>query len=462
MKFKFLLLILVNVLALMSVLVTGARVMAAPIAVKGVALNATLMKPASGIKLELIRPAASGDGSLLGETTVDKDGRFAFPAREMAADDLLIVRGAYQGYGYLATAFDGQARLKEFGVTVNPQQVQLTVYEASKKPPKLQFQVHHLAIESAADGLKCIERIVVNNPSKSTYVGVGDVDGTVLLDIPKTAKNIKMDPKIPGKLVQTSHGWMATTPIAPSAYTDKNPLAGPNAIIFSYTMEWPSALPWARQVDVSQKILYPTKFFFIARKTDDRVLQVSAPQLSPDTEQELPIDGQSEVRLVNSIGRPMGDEAALSPDTQLKMTIKREVNALFWVFVAFIGALLLGVPLVLRASKRRPSQLAEGDEDGYPDDEFDDEESWSDDAEPAHAASVVSAAATNESSAKRAQGQGNASSFSPLQTSLQAQALIEEIAQLDDEFERGEIDETTYQTQRKQRKSRLLQQLSKP
>ena len=445
MKFKLWLLILVTALCLRSV-------QAAPVQIKGVALNATLMKPATGVRLELIRPAATGDGTLLGETKVDKDGRFAFPAREMAKDDLLIVRGAYQGYGYLATAYDGQARLKEFGVTVNPQQVQLMVYEASKKPPKLEFQVHHLAIESAADGLKCVERIVVLNPSKTTYVGVGNVDGTVLLDIPKAAKGLKMDAKIPGRLVQTSHGWMATTPIAPSAYTDTNPLAGPNAIIFSYTLAWPSALPWARQVDVSQKILYPTKFFFIARKTDDRVLQVTAPQLSPDTEQELPIDGNSEIRVVNSIGRPMGNEAALQPETQLNMTIKREVNALFWVFVAFLTALLLGVPLVLRASKRRPTAR----ENRYDDDGFEDEERWLDEAEPANAASVVSAAAMNDG----AGAQRNGTHFSPLHTSPQAQALIEEIAQLDDKFERGEIDEAAYQEQRKGRKALLLKQLS--
>ena len=430
-----------------------ARAHAAPQPIKGIALNATLMKPATGVKLELIRPAATGDGTLLGETTVDQDGRFAFPAREMAKDDLLIVRGAYQGYGYLTTAFDGQARLKEFGVNVNPQQVQLTVYEASKKPPKLEFQAHHVAIESAAEGLKCTERIVVINPSNTTYIGIGKVDGTVLLDIPKGAKDPKMDAKIPGKLVQTSHGWMATTPIAPSAYTDKNPLAGPNAIIFTYTMAWPSALPWARQVSLSQKILYPTKFFFIVRKPDDRVLQLTAPQLSPDAQQEIPIDGNSEIRIVNSIGRPMGDEAALQPDTQLNITVKREVNALFWVFVAFLSALLLGVPLVLRASKRRPHERENRDDDAEFDDELLEDEAWFDTVEPASTASVVSAAATSA----QASGEG----FSPLQTSPQARALIEEIAQLDDEFERGEIDATTHQNQRKKRKARLLQQLSR-
>ena len=440
------------------------------IAVSGIALNATTMKPAAGLALELLNPGAQvQDAAQLATTRTGADGRFKFPARQVGADDLLLIRAPFQGYGYLAVAYDGGELFKASGLTPKPENVQVQVYNSVSKPPALTFQVHHLAIESSAKGIKCIERIVVQNPSNATYVGVGKVKGTVLLDIPAGARDVKMDPKIPGELVKTSHGWAATTPIAPSRYVNRNPLAGPSAIIFEYFVDWPSALPWARTASLSQRVLYPTNFFFVARKTDDKVLQVTAPRLGKDENQELPIGQETEVRVVNAIGRPVSDKPALKADEKLDISIKREVNPLFWAFTAFLAAIVLAVPLALRQSRRRfsPAETWDDEED------FEEPEAQEEEAEGALSHQVAAAGATSENGVARAnrsaeRGAGarvstahsHSGTFENDRLSGQARAQIEAIASLDEEFEAGRLSEPEYRRRRAQSKSRLLDQLT--
>jgi hypothetical protein len=435
---------------------------AAPLRVKGIVLNATRMKPAAGLKIELVRPdAKSSTGTLISTATTTADGRFDFGTLDISKEDLLLTRAVHQGYGYLAAAYDGAGTLKDFGVKATPANVQIQVYDSTSTPPKLKFMVHHLAIESSEQGIKCTERIVVENPAKSTFTGIGSAKGTVLLDLPKGARDIKLDPKIPGKMVKTSHGWMATTPIVPSAYNTQNPLAGPNAIIYSYYVDWPSVLPWARQVDLSQKILYPTNFFFVARTTEDKVLQVTAPKLSADTPQQLPIDEQQETRLVNSIGAPMSSKPALDPETPLSIQVRREVNPLFWAFLAFIIAFCLAVPVVLRTGRKRSAAS-----------EWDDDDDLETSVEPASATLVNERTSTRVSETERASQNASATDYgaqngairreglSPAVLSPQAQKLIEQIAQLDEEHAAGGLEDALYQSRRAAWKEQVIEMLA--
>jgi hypothetical protein len=91
-----------------------------------------------------------------------------------------------------------------------------------------------------------------------------------------------------------------------------------------------------------------TKFFFVARTTEDKELQVVAPKLSPDTEAEVPLENKTEVRLVNSLGAPMmpqgGAPPALSADDEMKISVSRPVSATFWGFAAMTLALCLFLP----------------------------------------------------------------------------------------------------------------------
>lgn len=443
-------------MALVLALAT-ARGEAAPLRVAGIALNGTRFVPAAGLKIELVRPDPnSAVGTLVKTATTNAQGRFDFGTLDAAADDLLLARAVFQGYGYLSAAYDGAGRLKDFDVNPKPGQVQLQVFDATTKPPSMKFLVHHLAIESSAKGIKCVERIVVENSSRSTFTGIGGAKGTVLLDVPAAARDVKMDPKTPGKIVKTSHGWMATTPIPPAVYNKSNPLAGPAAIIFEYFVDWPSSLPWARRVDLSQKVLYPTNFFFVARKSEDRVLQVTAPKLGKEEATQLPIDGQPETRLVNSVGRPVADKPALATDTQLAIVIKREVNALFWVFLAFLGAVCIAVPLALRGGRKRADQTAQ---DALDDEEFESATS----GEPASEASVYAGTLDGETSSRNR----SQSADGELSRSLPpfekwpsgARTLIEQMAELDAEHEAGKVDDKQYQSRRLQWKKQVIELL---
>lgn len=445
-------------LVLASVLVPQvARLEAAPLRVAGIALNGTRFVPAAGLKIELVRPDPdSAGGSLAGTTTSNAQGRFDFGTLDVAADDLLLARAVHQGYGYLAAAYDGGKRLKDFGVNAKPNQVQLQVFDSTSKPPAMKFLVHHLAIESSAKGIKCVERIVVENTGRSTFTGIGDSKGTILLDIPAAARDLKMDAKTPGKIVKTSHGWMATTPIPPAIYNQRNPLAGPAALIFEYFVDWPSSLPWARRVDLSQKVLYPTNFFFVARKSEDRVLQVSAPQLGKEEATQLPIDGQPETRLVNSIGRPVADKPALARDTRLTISITREVNALFWVFLAFLGAVCLAVPVALRGVRKRADETPE---ESFDEDDFEGETSGEPTLEGSVYGGTLDGETSKSSHLKSVAGEPLQSSSSPDSWPPRALTLIEQIAQLDEEHAAGKVGEAQYHKRRSAWKEQIVQLL---
>ncbi len=441
------------------------------VAVAGIALNGTTMKPAANLALELINANAQDTGSsLIATARTGADGRFSFGPRTVGKTDLLIIRAPFQGYGYLAAAYDGAQLFRASGITPRPGAVQVEVFNSSTKPPHLTFQVHHLAIESSPKGIKCIERIVVQNPSNATYTGIGRVKGTVLLDVPAGARDVKMDPKIPGTLVQTSHGWAATTPIAPSRYVNRNPLAGPSAIIFEYFMDWPSVLPWARTVSLSQRILYPTNFFFVARKTEDRVLQVTAPRLGKDEEQQLPIGQETQTRVVNAIGRPISETPALNADERVEVSITREVNPLFWAFTAFLAAIVIAVPLALRGARHRSAQ-AEAWQDEEP---FEEDEAYQDELASHQVAEAARAGAGNGGALNRGGNRGAergagarvstaySGSGAPAGGLLSGpgRAQIEAIAQLDEEFEAGRLGEAEYRRRRAQSKSHLLDLLA--
>lgn len=228
-------------------------------------------------------------------------------------------------------------------------------------------------------------------------------------------------------------------------------------------MDWPSILPWARTVDLSQKILYPTNFFFVARKTEDRVLQVVAPKLGADTEQELPIDNNTEVRVVNAIGRPMAEKPALNSDERVEVKVTREVNPLFWAFLAFLAAIALLVPLALRSSHRRRDVVS--DDDDWEEIELREAglsrvASRSSGGEPSKNANVVSGVSRPTSRAINGAHAAFSSGDLPTPIPSNVQSLIEEIAQLDEAWEQGQVEEADYRQRRAAWKQQIAASLS--
>ncbi|HEX8465047.1 MAG TPA: carboxypeptidase-like regulatory domain-containing protein [Abditibacterium sp.] len=423
----------------MGQLATSQLAFAAPTIVAGVAKNGTQgNRPFAGATVQLTRRSQKGqENTVVATTRTDALGRFRFPAREYGANEILVASISHQGFDYGAFALDTGNQLKTVNVSVNPQKVDLLVFDGTSKQVPLSFQVHHLAIASSDGGLKVVERIVVENPSKTTFRGYGPRQISVLLDIPKIAKNVQLDPKITdAKLINTPSGWGVVKPITPDAYGARN------AIIVNYDVAWPTKLPWGKTVDLSHKILYPTKFFFVARTTEDKGLQVTAPRLSADTEAPPLSEEDTKVRLVNSIGAPMmpagGAPPALGANQTVEVNIAKPVNPLFWGFTAMTVALCLFLPLAMvkprgKASVSKPKAKK---------------------AEPSYGALVSEPTSARDALFPALNGFGT-----DLALTSNSRELIQKIADLDDLREAGKIGETDYQTRRATWKKQLIESL---
>ena len=407
-------------------------------------------RPLTGATVQLIRPGDKGARKVLQTTVTDVAGHFVFAAREWGADELLMANVPHQGYDYAAVAYDGGDKLKAVGMTVNPTAVDVSTYDTTTKNVPLQFQVHHLAIESSETGLKVIERIVVINPTEKTFLGIGPRKISVLLNVPRGAKDVKLDPKITdAKLIKTSNGYGIERPITPQSYGARN------AIIFSYNVDWPSPLPWAKKIDLSREISYPTQFFFVARMTGDKNLEVEAPLLGKSTETELPIDGKTEARLVNSIGAPQmpgmpgGDnKPAVEAGTKMSVVIERPVNPLFWAFAAMTLGLLVFLPVAMIRPRRDRSRAALATKSAEPQ------------ADKGVKLPASAPVMLNGNGTAVASPSGAAVNAADLTLTPQAQMLIAQIAQLDDEHEAGRVEETDYQARRAAWKQQLIEKLN--
>lgn len=425
---------------LLSLFLLSVPILAAPSKIAGVALNGTTNKPLANAKIQLVRPKDKAGKDLVATTQTDATGRFAFAPRDYKNEELLMVETRVGGFDYWKVAWDGGGRLKSAGLEVRPEDVQLQAFETSTQAIPLTLQVHHLAIESAGEGIKCVERLVIQNPSNKTLMGIGPRKIGIWLNLPKNALNVKLDPKITdAELVKTSSGWGVVRSIPPDSYRPMGAqISVPNVLIVNYDMKWPSAMPWAKKVDLSRDVAYPTKFFFVARTTEDKNLEVTAPTLSKDQETQLPIDGKTEVRVVNSIGMPMAESPTLAGGTTLQISAGKPVNPVFWGFAAMVVALCLFLPLAMikprsktgkgRAIKRN-LKTAEPDLEGN----------------------------VNEQSSLPLALNGLGTDFA---LTAASRDLIGKIAELDDRREAGAIDEATYQTQRAAWKKQLIETLS--
>lgn len=408
---------------------------AAPVRVSGIAVNESHHRPAANVTLELVR-AANGKSTPIAKVKTDAQGRFAFAPQEPGDSEFLLVRSRWQDYTYVVPAYDGKQQLQQMGIEVNPSKVRLAIYDTTHGLVPLAFSAHHLAIESREGGLKCVERIIVENSSRKTFLGMGERGATLLLNLPAGAKNVRLDENVTdAKLEKRPDGWAVIKPIPPQSYDPRV------LVIIHYDMDWPSALPWERKINFSRKVQYPTKFFFVNRTTEDSKLEVNAPKLSKDQVEQLPIEGQMQDRIVNAVGQPShmpgmaavtgGDnKPALAAGDDLNIEVTSPVNPLFWGFLGFVVLLCLAIPMVL-FKKGKPTAKAPAKIE-----------------EPKDTTGVNSGTFTP------------ATASNGLTSSEKAQQLIEKIALLDEAFAKGAITEAEHTASRAALKSELLQQLS--
>ena len=395
-------------------------------------------KPAAGAVAQLVRTTVTGNNKLtrqvVATTRTDANGRFAF-AQPVQAVDFFMASVHWQGYDYQDIAYVGlganQGHAKEMGLQqVNPGNIQVQVYSSTRNPVPITAMVHHLAIKSDGSNLKCVERFVWSNTSHQRYLGSGPQNVTIKLNLPPSAQNVKIDPKIrDAKLVKMADGWGVAQPILPS-------IVDTPALIVNYTVPWPPTMPWSSGLDLSKTIDYPTNFFFVARETDDKKIQVTAPQLGPDEEQPLPIGDKQEVRIVNSIGAPTIDSPALKAGQRVEIHVGRPVSPLFYAFCLFVGALFIMVPATLVGGRRAKQGMLNGS---------------SKTLEPSGTGGVYAASLTPSGGGER---------FA-ISTDSRARHLVQEIARLDDAWEAGTLDADAYQTQRAAWKAELVKQMER-
>ncbi|HEY0074384.1 MAG TPA: carboxypeptidase-like regulatory domain-containing protein [Abditibacteriaceae bacterium] len=410
--------------------------------VKGRVVNKTTGKAVSGASISLIRIGPDRQDRTVATTKSAANGAFALGPFQAGNDEIFMAQMRWQGRKFEQVAFDGTGRLKEIaGMEVDPNKIELAVYDKSSKMPSFQFVVHHIAIERVERTLKCTERIVAQHESNWVYDGSAGTP-KIKLFVPPGAKDLALDPKITnGTLEKQGNDHFFV-------FKDKTMLpAGmqrPAAILMNYVLDWPASVPWNRKLDISHPVYYPTSFFFVARPPEAKDLKVVSPRLGADETTSIPNAEQQTVqKIVNSIGGTMGganEGPALKPGETIAITLQQPVNPLVWAFVMFVGALIVIVPLVLRNSGGRKGETTyeAGDED---------EEIPSNLQEPTYRADVLGATFGALDGDNKGAGK-------------KAQELIFAIAQLDEDFAGGQMDAQTYQSRRALWKKELVATLN--
>ncbi len=407
----------------------GARVQAATVTFAGSVLNGSVGDRATpGATVQLLHVSPEGASHDLATVKTDAQGRFKTKPLSVAPADLIFARVDWGGYPYITPAYDGAGRT---GSTIDPANLRLHIYDTSETaPPGMTFVAHHIALKDDGDNLKCTERIVVDNPSNKTYIGVESQGGITLgLSLPKGAKNVEIDPSIAdAKLIKIGKKpiYAVSKPITPTI--DGGPIG--NAIIVNYS------LPWSKSVDLSRELLYPEKFFFVVREEADKdKILVDAPLLGKDEVQQIPINGQMQNRVVKSIGLPQSDTPVLMAGQRMEIHVSRPVSTMMWGFIGLTAALCIFLPTLMILGRRKTA--------------------------PIEYSNGVSTAR------KSAEPHGQASVYSVIHSpghsgqDKEVASLIEQLAALDDDWDAGRIEAQTYQARRAQLKQQVVEQMQK-
>jgi hypothetical protein len=210
-----------------------------------------------------------------------------------------------------------------------------------------------------------------------------------------------------------------------------------NAVVVSYTM------PWKKNVDLSRRLLYPTKFFFVVREEADKnKIQVDAPSLGADELQPIPLDGQMQNRIVKTVGQPMSPKPALAAGTMMSIKVSRSTNPLVWAFIALVGLLCVFVPGVLMWNRKKPTnKYSTGKQKSE---------------EPQGGASVYS---VNPHSSGGVASNG-AEAEVRVDNSFRVKEVVEKLAALDDDWEAGRLTQAAYESQRAQWKEEVVALMS--
>ena len=126
------------------------------LAVDGVVMNGTLMKPQAGVEIQLVQPSQQGMKPL-GKTVSGPDGKFSIDATIPPGPGLL--QSNYQGATYNQIITPG---MPTSGVEV-------MVYESTTKAGTAKIDQHLIVMEPTANEIKMTELFIIENKTTLTY-----------------------------------------------------------------------------------------------------------------------------------------------------------------------------------------------------------------------------------------------------------------------------------------------------
>lgn len=340
-------------------------------------------------------------------TTVGGDGRFQFELPEVQPDWVFLT-----GYRYNDLTFSSDAgQISDANL---PLDLPITVYETTSDSSVISYEQVHLIMEfQSADLLQVSELYVISNGGTAVFVGEsGSPDqGTIHFSLPDGAQNPvfertlgSIDSTIPAtEVIQTDNGWADTLPLQPGT-------GGINLIV-SYM------LPYSDGMTFSHPLPYAAN-----RAT------IILPDAGVDvTGSEWEFQGSNQMGEISFLSYVRG---SLTAGSNLALTLEGEPEGtrnLGGSTVAprnstnelLIGGGILLIVIAAAVFVYRNWQTAPSYTDDYVYD--DDEYEYEDEVE-------------EEDEATR---------------------LLQAIADLDDAYEKGDLDEADYNSQREQLKSEL-------
>lgn len=377
--------------------------------VTGSVRNATTGTAVSGpltVQLHAFDSAFTRTESMTAQ--LDENGRFQFDLKDKPADWVYMATLSYEGIEYSSDI----ARLSSAGAVVD---LPIQVYNQINTPDAIEISQLHVSLTFTGGQLQVSELYSFNNNSTAVFVGEsGDFNqGTARILLPDNAQNVQFmrgfggtDNFFPAEeVIQTANGWADTIPMRPGA----NSLT----LLVNYT------LPYADGMTIAHAVPYDTGMVLAALPDNGVVFggdgwQQGTTQMTAAgtatlnyTLGDVPANGVVSFSLS---GQPTGGSGNTS-----------------WLIGG--GVLLAVLAMVGRFVwlRRQPAAVV--------DEEWDDEDEWDgvdEEEETAVADQHSTPPATDES-----------------------ETLLQAIADLDDAFEAGDIEEVEYQIQRDRLKKKL-------
>ncbi len=326
-------------------------------------------------------------------TTADAEGRFRFSGLETGEDYSYVVYTEYLGIQY------GTDALK-FGSGQNQMEATLFIYETTASDEAISISRIHYIITVSGGALIVDEVQSFSNSGDRTYIGAEPAAGgprtTVRFVPPPQAQDVQVDEGAnTGRFVQTADGFADTLPVIPGQSTLQ--------VILSYAIPYDPA-----STTLTTTFLYPTRAVNV-------FLSDSGVEMSSQQMMLMGRMGEGAQAYVGYVGQNFakGDTLTLQFKGAAKTGAATTAPAgglstTGYVLIAGGLVLLLAALAVAYSSLRRRQPAAAADEEPLPCDD-------------------------------------------------ECEELLAAIADLDDLFDAGELDEETYRRRRQALKARLLE-----